>query len=200
MKVKDIFFDSQTKAFVVTDQDDENELNWIIEPTEFELLPEEENLYFVKAYRIFPDHIADCYLGIVTPERIAEIVVIKTSDEQIEIENIYDARYSVIPAVASECFGNYELFYSKENPKVGIDVLRYGLTKAKNKNIVAEDLGYILRDEGCFTDAVEAFKISEANGSSSHYIYLELSNLYKQLGQMEDSLKYEEKFKEGELR
>ncbi|MDL2303072.1 hypothetical protein LJC28_01620 [Dysgonomonas sp. OttesenSCG-928-D17] len=101
MKVKDLFSDSQTKVFVVTNQDDENELNWIIEPTTFELIPEEENFYFVKACRIFPNHIA----------------------------------------------------------------------------------------------AIEAFKISEAYGSSSHYIYLELSNLYKRLGQMDESIKYEEKFK-----
>lgn len=199
MKVKNIFSDLQTKVFVVTNQDDENELNWIIKPTNFELLPEEENYYFIKAYQFFSDHIKDCYLGIITPERIAETVVIKTSNEQIKVENIYDIKYSIVPAVASECFGNYELFYSKDNSKIGIDVLREGLAKAINKNIVAEDLGYILRDEGCITGAIEAFKISEKDGSSSNYIYLELSKLYKQLGQIEESLKYEEKFRITEI-
>ncbi|EGK00115.1 hypothetical protein [Dysgonomonas gadei] len=53
MKVKNIFSDLQTKVFVVTNQDDENELNWIIKPTNFELLPEEENYYFIKAYQFF---------------------------------------------------------------------------------------------------------------------------------------------------
>ena len=33
-----------------------------------------------------------------------------------------------------------------------------------NKNAVAEDLGYILRDEERIEEAIEAFKISEKNG------------------------------------
>jgi hypothetical protein len=48
MKLKDIFSDSQTKIFVVTSQDSDNELEWTIEPTDFELLPEEENIYFIR--------------------------------------------------------------------------------------------------------------------------------------------------------
>jgi hypothetical protein len=48
MKLKDIFSDIKTKVFVVTDQSDEDELNWNVEPTEFHLIPEDENYYFVK--------------------------------------------------------------------------------------------------------------------------------------------------------
>jgi len=32
MKVKDIYTDNETKIFVGTNHDDENELNWTIEP------------------------------------------------------------------------------------------------------------------------------------------------------------------------
>ena len=200
MKVKDIFSDSHTNIFVVTDQGDEDELNWIIEPTNFELLPEEENFYFVKAYQIFSDHIENCYLGIITPERIAETAIMKINDKQIKAEYIHNIKCSIIPAIASDCFGNYELFYSKENPMIGIEILREGLAKAINKNVVAEDIGYISRDEGWIEEAIGAFKISEEHGASSNYIYLELSNLYKQLGQIDESLKYEEKFKLAELK
>ena len=42
MKLKDIFSDNKTRVFVVTNQDDEDELNWTIEPTDFDLLPKEE--------------------------------------------------------------------------------------------------------------------------------------------------------------
>ena len=83
MKLKDIFTDNKTKVFVVTSQDEENELYWTIEPTDFDLLPEEENIYYVKAYQVSADYTYDCYLGIMTPERIAETVVKREPSGQI---------------------------------------------------------------------------------------------------------------------
>ena len=197
MKLKDIFNDINTKVFVVTDQDDDNELNWTIEPTDFELLPDEENLYFTKAKQVFSDKTSDCYIGIMTPERIAETVIKRNAKGETNAESIYDQEQTIIPAVASDCFGAYELYYAKENPQIGIDILKDGLTKATNKNVVAEDLGYILRDEGRIEEAIEAFKISEKYEPSSEYIYLELSNLYKELGQADEELKYKQKFKDN---
>ena len=195
MKLKDIFSDNKTKVFVVTDQANEDELYWTIEPTDFDLLPEEENIYYLKAFQVLTDNTSDCYIGIMTPERIAETVVKKEPIGQIVAESIYDQEQTIIPAVASDCFGNYELYYAKENPQIGIDVLKGGLEKAINKNVVAEDLGYILRDEERIEEAIEAFKISEQNGPSSEYTYLELSRLYKRLGQKSLQLEYENKFK-----
>ncbi|WP_370392098.1 tetratricopeptide repeat protein [uncultured Winogradskyella sp.] len=195
MKLKNIFTDNKTKVFVVTNQDEEDELNWTIEPTDFDLLPEEENVYYVKAYQVSADGTYDCYLGIMTPERIAETVVKKEPSGQIVAESIYEQEQTIIPAVASDCFGDYELFYAKENPQIGIDVLKDGLTKASNKNIVAEDLGYVLRDEKRIEEAIDAFKISEQTGPSSEYVFLELSRLYREIGQKENELKYKEKFK-----
>jgi tetratricopeptide (TPR) repeat protein len=197
MKLKDIFTDNRTKVFVVTNQDEEDELNWTIEPTDFDLLPEEENIYYVKAYQVSADSTYDCYLGIMTPERIAETVVKRKPSGQIVAESIYDQEQTIIPAVASDCFGDYELFYAKENPQIGIDILKDGLTKATNKNIVAEDLGYILRDENRIEEAIEAFNISEQTGPSSEYVYLELSRLYRDIGQTENELKYKQKFKDN---
>ena len=52
MKLKDIYKEINTNVFIVTEQDDDNELNWTIESTDFELIPEEENYYFVKAFEI----------------------------------------------------------------------------------------------------------------------------------------------------
>lgn len=46
MKLRDIYKDGLTKVFIVTEQDDDNELNWTVEPTDYELIPEEENYYF----------------------------------------------------------------------------------------------------------------------------------------------------------
>ena len=197
MKLKDIFSDNKTRVFVVTNQDEEDELNWIIEPTDSDLLPEEENIYYVKALQVSADNTSNCYIGIMTPERIAETVVKRQPNGQVVAESIYDQEQSIIPAVASDCFGDYELFYAKENPQIGIDVLKDGLEKAINKNVVAEDLGYIFREEKRVNEAIDAFKISEQNGPSSEYIYLELSRLYRDIGQTEIELKYKQKFKDN---
>ena len=197
MKLNDIFSDTKTKVFVVTNQDDENELNWIIETSDFELLPEEENYYFVKALQVSENNTTDCYIGIMTPERIAEVVVKRNAKGQTVTESIYDQQQTVIPAIASDCFGNYELFYAKENPQIGIDILKNGLNKATNKNVAAEDLGYILRDEGRIEEAIEAFKISEECGPSSEYTYLELAGLYEEIGQTEKQIEYIQKYKDN---
>ena len=197
MKLKDIYKERNTNVFIVTEQDDDNELNWTIEATDFELIPEEENYYFVKAFEIFENEKTNCYIGIMTPERIAEIVIKQDSNGQTKVEGIYDQEKTIIPSIASECFGDYELFYSKENPQIGIDILKSGLTIATNKNVVAEDLGYILRDEGRIEEAVEAFKISEENGSSSEYTFWELAGLYEQLGQEDKQKEYERKYKDN---
>ncbi len=75
MKLRDIYSDNKTRVFVVTNQDEEDELNWIIEPTDYDLLPEEENVFYVKAYQVSTNNTSDCFMGIMTPERIAETVV-----------------------------------------------------------------------------------------------------------------------------
>lgn len=197
MKLKDIYKDGDTKIFIVKEQNAENELEWIIEPTNFELIPEEENYYFVKAFEIAENNTTDCYVGIMTPERIAEVIIKQNSSGQVMTESIYDQQNTVIPAVASDCFGNYELYYAKENPQHGIDILKRGLIKAKNKSVVAEDLGYILRDEGRVEEAIEAFKISEENEPSSEYIFAELAGLYERLRDMEKQTEYRQKYKDS---
>ena len=197
MRVKDIFGDAKTKVFVVTNQESDNELNWTIESTNFELIPDEEGLYLVKAKQIIKNNILDCFLIISTPERIAETIIKKNIFGICKAEDIIESKIHVIPAIASECFGVYELFYVKENPQIGINILEEGLNKATNKNVVAEDLGYILRDEGRIKEAIEAFKVSEQFGPSSEYIYLELSQLYESQGQQVKQIEYKQKFKDN---
>ena len=197
MKLRDIYKDGLTKVFIVTEQDDDNELNWTVEPTDYELIHEEANYYLVKAYEVSQNGKTDCYIGVMTPERIAEVVIKQNSNGQTEIESIYDQEKSIIPAIASDCFGDYELFYSKENPQLGIDILKSAITKATNKNVVAEDLGYILRDEGRVKEAIEAFKISEENGPSSEYTFWEVAGLYEQLGQTDKQTEYRQKYKDN---
>lgn len=197
MKLNDIFTDNKTLVFTITDQSDDNELNWIIKPTRLELIPESEGYYFVKAKQVTPSGVKDCYLEIITPERIAENVIKKDKKGITVIESIYDQEFHVIPAIAAEGVGEYELYYAEENPEIGIEILRKDLGKAVNKNAVAEDLGYLLRDEERFEEAIEAFKISEDFGPSSEYIYLEISDLYGELGNEINQKLYLQKFKDN---
>jgi len=197
MILKDIFSDLTTKIFKVTNDDNENELLWTIKPTNFQLIPEGEGHYFVKAVQTLPSSTIDCFINIVTPERIADFVIKLDSTGKAILENYYEQENSVISTVASDCFGDYELFYSKENPQIGIDILKNGLEIAKNKNIVAEDLGYILRDENRIQEAIDAFLISEQFGPSSEYTFYELGQLFETLGQTDKQLEYEKKYKDN---
>jgi tetratricopeptide (TPR) repeat protein len=195
MKLKDIFSDLTTKIFKVTNDDNDNEFLWTIKPTNLQLIPDDEAHYFIKAVQTLPNLTIDCFINISTPERIADFVLKLNSDGQTIIENIDRQENTVIPAIASECFGVYELYYSKENPQLGIDILKNGLEIAKNKNVVAEDLGYILRDENRIQEAIDAFLISEQFSPSTEFTFYELGQLYQTLGQTEKQLEYEKKYK-----
>jgi tetratricopeptide (TPR) repeat protein len=197
MKLKDIFEDKgSTKIFSVTDNDNDNPLNWTIEPTNFVVVPDGEGHFIILAKQLQADKTMDCFLELIAPERISEIVI-KLKKDKVVSESIYDQESTVIPSVACDCFGDYELYYAKKDPQVGIDVLKDGLTKSKEKTAIAEDLGYILRDEERFEEAIEAFKISEQTTPSSEFIYQELSQLYGQVGQKEKELEYQNKFEAG---
>ncbi|MBP6732688.1 MAG: hypothetical protein KA149_11550 [Chitinophagales bacterium] len=196
MKVKDIFKNNTTDVYKVINQDDENELEWTIIPTDLKVIPEDEEIYYVKAKQVYPNATVDCFLSIITPERIAE-TVLKLNSDNVILESMHDQANSVIPAVASDCYGNYEMYYAKENPQIGINILKNGLHLSNTKYAIAEDLGYILRDENRTEEAIEAFKISESVGPSSEYTFLELSGLYEKLGHKEKQIEYERKFRNG---
>jgi tetratricopeptide (TPR) repeat protein len=194
MQLKDLFQQGQsTKIFSVLNNEDENPLLWTLEPTELEIIPEEEGHFIVIAKQVYEDKTEDCYLDVLTPERISTWVV-KMNNGKIIFEDLYDQENSVIPAVPSDCFGIYESYYARENPQIGIDILKNGLTKSKSKAAIAEDLGFIFRDENRFEEAIEAFSISEQRTPSSEYIYDELAQLYRELGQKEKQEEYEKKF------
>jgi tetratricopeptide (TPR) repeat protein len=196
MKLKDIFTDKHlTQVFSVSDNDNENPFKWTIEPTDHVVVPYEEGHFILAAKQVFADRIVDCYVNLITPERISEIVF-KLVGGKVVAENIYDQEATIVPSVASNCYGDYELYYAKENPQIGIDILKEGLTRSNNKTVIAEDLGYILRDEKRFEEAIQAFEISATPTPSSEYIYYELAQLYNQIGDKEKALEYQNKFQE----
>lgn len=184
MKLRDIFNDKHTKIFKVVNSDVDDEIDMEIETTDLELIPyDDDGYYIVRAIEISGEKNTECFIDMNTPERVTDIAIKKGFLGAIKISYMYESE--IIPSVASDCFGLYELYYSKSNPELGIQILKDGLSKAINKNIVAEDLGYILRDEGRIQEAIEAFKISEDFGPSTEYTFLELSHLYEKLGDID---------------
>ncbi|MBI1837648.1 MAG: tetratricopeptide repeat protein [Flavobacteriia bacterium] len=197
IKLRDIYQDKLTKIFRVINQDFDNELDFEIIPTEFETIPDEVGYFIIRALEVKKKKINECFMDINTPERISDIVIKKRFLRNIKISEYYNYEGTVIPAVASNCFGVYDLYYSKENPLIGIDVLINGLEKGLNKEIVYGDLGYILRDENRNEEAIEAFKKSIEHGSNNPYSYLELSHLYERLGDTKMKEEYYNKYIEN---
>lgn len=185
------------KIFNINNSDDENSLKWKIQPTSLQIIPDEEGHFLVKAKIIDNQQLEESgYINLSTPERIADYVIYNFNNPQFD--NIYELKgKDVIPTVASDCFGLYELYYSKNNPDIGIEILKSGLDKSHQKNVIAEDLGYILRDENRLEEALEYFLISEQNEPSSEYIYSEIEGIYHSLGNDEKAEEYKLKFEKN---
>ncbi len=139
--------------------------------------------YFVLKARHIPASGAprDCYIDMTLPERIAETACLKEGRLIVE-KGVYELSGSCVPYVAIESFGNYELYYSKEDPEFGIDVLRRGGRLARNKAPIVQDLAYILRDEGRYTEAVEAFTLLIELGPPNYFAYVERARALEALG------------------
>ncbi|MDO5664669.1 MAG: hypothetical protein Q4G63_05365 [Bacteroidia bacterium] len=151
INISNIFFHSTINVFkVINFFDVENPEEYLLTPTAFELIPDEDDdsarFYFIKALQVFTDKTVPCYMSMDTDERISEFVV-KQTETGIVLEEMDAQEHSVIPAIASDRYGcNSELYYAKENPKIGMEILKAGLKKAHNKDAVKEDI-VLLRDE-----------------------------------------------------
>jgi hypothetical protein len=187
----------EAKFFRVVDSDSEDPKNWELEALAIDLLSDttSQGLHVMKALNVLPNgDIHDCHMDINLPERICDHVYFVEKDSfRFGYPNSFPGEF--IPATAIDCFGIYELFYSRIQPEVGIEVLRRGLMVAKRKHYIAEDLGYIFRDERRFAEAAEMFKIAAEEGPSSSFIYGELAAAYAELGDAENEKKYRELFK-----
>ena len=123
------------------------------------------------------------------PERINDYAYFLHGHE-IEFRYTHECDGDVICAVPIDCFGVYELFYSRIAPDLGIDVLHKGLALSQNKQHIAQDLGYILRDERRFAEAAKAFQLAVDVGPSSYFIYGELASCYDEIGDAANARKY----------
>lgn len=139
--------------------------------------------------------VQECFINISLPERTVDFIIFMTPNGLV-FNEIYELTgIDVIPAIASEVHGEYELYYTKNNPEVGIQVLEQGLELTPIPSAIAEDLGYILRDEKRYKESIDAFLISEKHGTSSVYIFKEIRDLYFQINNKVKTDEYSKKIK-----
>jgi hypothetical protein len=175
-----------------TDFDSDDFLAWSLTPLVGKTLCEEhsdidgvlDGYFVLKAVWLKPNgETESCYINITTPERIADWAfflvdptVVRTPIHQVEGE--------IVSAVAIECTGDYELFYSRTRPQIGIEILREGLKEAKNRAPIAEDLAYILRDENRHAESIAAFSIVIEEGNPNEYTFAERAALHQAVGNL----------------
>ncbi len=168
MKLSELLFeDNKFLIFQIGEKNNfesEEFWDWILLPIESKTLSAESinndilDGYFIIKARWIKEYgeVENCYINITMPERISDEVYIKRDNKIIRLPS-YELRGEFVPSVSIEGFGVYELFYSKLQPEIGIQVLRDGLISATKKAAIAGDLAYILRDEGRHSEAIEAF-------------------------------------------
>lgn len=195
MRIKDVFTNkTDVYIFDIVKEKSVNPLDWKIKPRKEKLIPDSEAHCIVRAKMIDSNkNVSDCFVNISLPERIVDYVIYKTENGLVYKQTYELSDIDIIPAIASEAQGDYELYYSKYNPNVGIEILKAGLSIANDPSVIAEDLGYIFRDENRHKESLEAFLISEKHGVSSDYIYKEIQDLYIVLGNIEKEKEYENK-------
>jgi tetratricopeptide (TPR) repeat protein len=158
------------------------------------VLSEQDGFFIIQAKNILPDGtIRECYIDVSLPERISDYAYY-VHGGSLEARYHHEFEGEIICAVPISSFGVYELFYSKTQPDVGIEILKGGLSSSPQKAAIAEDLGYILRDERQFQEAAEMFDIAAQEGPSSYFIYGELAGCYDETGNKELADKYRKMF------
>jgi tetratricopeptide (TPR) repeat protein len=186
--------------FAVLNSDADDASEWDVMPIDGTVLTEskDHDFFIVKAKNILPDGtVADCYIDMCLPERISDYAYFIRGNG-IDVRYHHEFEGEMICTVPVDCFGVYELFYSRTAPEIGIKILRQGLAVSPHKTYIAEDLGYILRDEHRFAEAADMFQIAVDGEPSSYFIYGELAGCYDKIGQTEKANKYREMFDRAE--
>jgi hypothetical protein len=178
---------------VVDDSNEDDPQKWtLLALIDDNILHESEGFYILKAKQILSkQEVHDCYISMVMPECVADYVFFIEENRLIN-EYLHECKGDIICAVPINYYCNYELFYSKIDPEVGIQVLRNGLNSSGKKGFIAEALGYILRDEARTKEAITAFRYSVDEGPTSDYIYFELMQLYEKVGDTKNADYYQE--------
>lgn len=151
-----------------------------------------QGYFIVSAKVVGPSGVVeDCYLDVTLPERISEHHFRLQDGRIIRGSGRRLTSGKIIPAIAIEARGVYTLYFAKENVDAGIEILRNGLSHARDREPVALDLAYVLRDAGRNEESVEAFtaaiRILSPNSPTLPYCYHERAMLYDKLGRRDQA-------------
>jgi uncharacterized protein HemY len=164
------------------------------------VLSVKDGFFIIKAKNILPDGtMRECYIDVSLPERISDYAY-HVCEGSLEARYRHEFDGETICAVPISSFAVYELFYSRTQPDVGIEVLKRGLSSCQQKAAIAEDLGYILRDERRFQEGAEMFEAAAQEGPSSYFIYGELAACYEEIGNKELADKYRRMFAQSVMK
>jgi tetratricopeptide (TPR) repeat protein len=148
-----------------------------------------QGLFILQGQIVSQDgEVEHCYLDVVLPERICEHRYVLSNSSIARVRGRKTGSGTAIPSVAIEKFGVPQLYYARENPSAGINMLQNALHEAAEKKYVAYDLGVLLRIEKRYEEAIKAFSIfleEDPQAEIARSIYQERSQLYRITGQHE---------------
>lgn len=171
--------------FVCTQAGSNEYREWMFEPmSDARTIPRlGDRFVLVRALHLGDRSARVYYMDLSLPERINDYIYMLDGEQLQQIPTYrIEPEGAVIPALACEVFGEYTLYYSRPDPAVGIGVLLQGLMHATYKTTIAEDLGYICRDEGLVHEAIEAFTTAIEEGPSTYFTLVERAALRAQVG------------------
>jgi tetratricopeptide (TPR) repeat protein len=196
MKLSQALFKEPWQAYqVVTDVDDDGdsfsdwELQPLMGPT---LAPEDvddvfQGLFIIAAQAVSTSAAPQsCYMDLTLPERIAEHHFLLTDGRITRRRGLHPQNATVIPAIGIEALGVYKLYFAKQNPSAGINILKSGMEQARDRSYLAYDLAFLLRDEKRYGEAIDALTVFLKEHSEphlAHILYNERSRMYAALGQ-----------------
>ena len=128
-----------------------------------------------------------CYIDLVLPERIAEHHFWNVNGQIDRRHGLRLQGGTIIPTIGIEALGVYKLYFAKEDPSAGINVLKTGMDQARNRSYLAYDLAFLLRDQKRLEEAIDALTIFLTEYSAPHLaniLYNERSRMYAALGQL----------------
>jgi tetratricopeptide (TPR) repeat protein len=127
----------------------------------------------------------NCYLEIVLPERVCEHHFVRLNGEIVHCRGQRVKNGTAIPAIGVEQLGVYKLFYARENPDIGVEILQTALRSPRSKTAIGYDRGLLLRDEKQYEKAIEVFSLvlsEELESEISYVIHKERAQLYEAIG------------------
>ena len=105
----------EVSILAVLDSDADDKSHWDVRPIDASILTEsdEHDFFIVKAKNVLPDGVvADCYIDICLPERISDYAYFLRGD-RVDFRYHHECDGEIICAVPIDCFGVYDLFYSR---------------------------------------------------------------------------------------